>query len=54
MQADRQVLFGHWAALNGVTNQNQITALDTGCAWGNKLTALKLEDQEIYTCDKLN
>ena len=54
MQPDRQVLFGHWAAINGVTNQNQITALDTGCAWGNKLTALKLEDQEIYTCDKLN
>jgi len=48
------VLFGHWAALNGFTNKKNITALDTGCAWGNKLTAMRLEDNEFFSCDKLN
>ena len=48
------ILFGHWAALNGFTNKKNITALDTGCAWGNKLTAMRLEDNEFFSCDKLN
>ena len=48
------LLFGHWAALNGFTNKKNITALDTGCAWGNKLTAMRLEDNEFFSCDKLN
>jgi len=48
------LLFGHWAALNGITNSNKITALDTGCAWGNKLTTIRLEDNSIFSCDKLN
>ena len=48
------ILFGHWAALNGITCKNNITALDTGCAWGEKLTAIRLEDNSIFSCDKLN
>ena len=48
------ILFGHWAALNGFTKKKNITALDTGCAWGNKLTAMRLEDNEFFSCDKLN
>ena len=48
------LLFGHWAALNGITGVSKITALDTGCVWGNKLTAMRLEDYKIYSCDKLN
>ena len=48
------ILFGHWAALEGFTGKNNISALDTGCAWGNKLTALRLEDKTIFSCDKLN
>ncbi len=39
-----QVLFGHWAALGGKTDNKNIHALDTGCAWGEKLTALRLDD----------
>ena len=48
------ILFGHWAALNGITGKDNITALDTGCAWGNKLTAIRIEDKATFSCDKLN
>ncbi len=38
------VIFGHWAALQGNANHAKRYALDTGCVWGAKLTALRLED----------
>ena len=54
LNEETHLLFGHWAALEGFTGKNNISALDTGCAWGNKLTALRLEDKTIFSCDKLN
>ncbi|WP_101674847.1 symmetrical bis(5'-nucleosyl)-tetraphosphatase [Alloalcanivorax mobilis] len=39
-----RVLFGHWAALEGHTGVERVEALDTGCVWGNRLTALRLDD----------
>ena len=54
LDENTHILFGHWAALNGVTGKDNITALDTGCAWGNKLTAIRLEDRATFSCDKLN
>ena len=54
LEENTHILFGHWAALNGVTGKDNITALDTGCAWGNKLTAIRLEDKATFSCDKLN
>lgn len=54
LEENTHILFGHWAALNGVTGKDNITALDTGCAWGNKLTAIRLEDRATFSCDKLN
>ena len=53
MKGNTHILFGHWAALDGVTNKSRITALDTGCSWGKRLTAMRLEDQQIFSCDKL-
>ena len=45
---DHKLLFGHWAALEGKTNTANIFALDTGCVWGRKLSALRLEDQQWF------
>ncbi len=45
------VLFGHWAALNGTTHQTNTFALDTGCVWGNKLSLLDLNSKDICTVD---
>ena len=44
-----QVYFGHWAALEGYTGQAHATALDTGCVWGNSLTALRLDDNKRFS-----
>lgn len=46
--ADTKIIFGHWAALNGVTTKPNLFALDTGCVWGNKLTAMRLEDEARF------
>ena len=54
LNKNTHLLFGHWAALDGFTGKENITALDTGCAWGNKLTAMRLEDLSMFSCDKLN
>jgi bis(5'-nucleosyl)-tetraphosphatase (symmetrical) len=40
-------LFGHWAAL-GYMKKDGIVALDTGCAWGRELTALRLDDGKVF------
>ena len=41
------VICGHWSALSLQVKSNLI-ALDTGCIWGGSLTAIRLEDREIF------
>lgn len=46
---DLKIIFGHWAALGGVTNTLNTYALDTGCIWGYCLTAMRLEDERRFS-----
>lgn len=41
------IVFGHWSAL-GLQIRDNVIALDTGCLWGGKLTAIRLEDRRIF------
>ena len=43
------IIFGHWAALMGKHTPEKIHAIDTGCAWGHTLTALRLEDKKRFS-----
>ncbi|CAM2141474.1 Bis(5'-nucleosyl)-tetraphosphatase, symmetrical [Pararobbsia alpina] len=38
---DTTIVFGHWAAL-GLQIRDNLCALDSGCVWGNRLSALRL------------
>ena len=44
---DKTVLFGHWSAI-GLHIGYDTYALDSGCRWGGRLTALRLDDEEIF------
>ena len=46
-----QLIFGHWAALQGKTISPQIQNVDGGCVWGNQLIAYRLEDQLLFQVD---
>lgn len=39
-------LTGHWAAM-GLKFHDNLCALDTGCVWGNDLTAMRLSDKQL-------
>lgn len=42
-----RVLFGHWAA-RGLTIESNLVGLDTGCVWGRTLTAMRLDNREVF------
>lgn len=44
---DATVIFGHWSALGLMVNENAI-ALDTGCLWGGPMSAIRLEDRQLF------
>lgn len=46
-----QIIFGHWAALQGKTISANIQNIDGGCVWGNQLMAYRLEDQQQFAVD---
>ena len=52
--ADVTVAFGHWSTL-GWLGRSDLLALDTGCAWGECLSAMRLgagpDDRELIQVD---
>jgi bis(5'-nucleosyl)-tetraphosphatase (symmetrical) len=44
---DTPLIFGHWSAL-GLIKRPDLFGLDTGCLWGRRLTALRLEDRRLF------
>ena len=45
---DHVVVCGHWSAL-GLLVRPDLAALDTGCVWGRRLTAMRLEDRRLFS-----
>lgn len=45
---DLRILFGHWSTL-GLYRGDGVVALDTGCLWGGRLTALRLDGPQAAT-----
>jgi bis(5'-nucleosyl)-tetraphosphatase (symmetrical) len=45
--ATTTIIFGHWSAL-GLKITDRVAGLDSGCVWGGQLTALRLEDRQLY------
>jgi bis(5'-nucleosyl)-tetraphosphatase (symmetrical) len=45
--ADATIVIGHWSTL-GLINRRDLIALDTGCLWGGRLTAVRLEDRQVF------
>lgn len=44
---DHTLLVGHWSAL-GLRVFDNLLSIDTGCLWGGRLTAVRLEDRQIF------
>jgi len=44
---DATIVIGHWSTL-GLINRSDLIALDTGCLWGGRLTAIRLEDRQVF------
>jgi bis(5'-nucleosyl)-tetraphosphatase (symmetrical) len=45
------LVFGHWAALMGVTHSDDYLAIDTGYVWGNYMTLFNFDSGERTYCD---
>lgn len=47
---DHRIVFGHWSTLGQVAwPQERVWCIDTGAVWGGRLTALRLEDQRLFS-----
>ncbi|HEY8607313.1 MAG TPA: symmetrical bis(5'-nucleosyl)-tetraphosphatase [Noviherbaspirillum sp.] len=47
---DVTVVFGHWSTL-GLMMRENVISLDTGCLWGGKLSACRLQDRSVVQVD---
>lgn len=51
---NEKIIFGHWAALKGKTDTVNAMAIDTGCVWGHRLTAIRLNDFSYFSVPAQN
>lgn len=48
---DTRIVFGHWSTL-GLYDDDGVLGLDTGCLWGGRLTAARLDGKfKLYSVD---
>ena len=45
------LIFGHWSQL-GLNFYKNFICLDSGCVWGGKLTALRIDDYKVFQVKK--
>jgi bis(5'-nucleosyl)-tetraphosphatase (symmetrical) len=50
VSAGQSLIFGHWSTL-GLHESKDVVALDSGCLWGNALSAMRLHDRKIFQID---
>ena len=48
--AETPIVCGHWAAL-GLVVRDDLLSIDTGCVWGRRLSALRLQDRRVFQCE---
>lgn len=48
--AESVLVTGHWSAL-GLRIEPKLLALDSGCLWGRHLTAVRLDDRQVFQVD---
>lgn len=46
-----KLLFGHWSLLKERCPVPNVFALDTGCVWGGRLSALRLDDETWFSSE---
>lgn len=47
---DDRIIFGHWASLEGRTDNQKVIGLDTGCVWGGSLSLYCLDTRVWIRC----
>jgi len=50
---NNKILFGHWSTIHLGNEKNfkqyNVYPLDTGCLWGGELTAMRLDDEKLFS-----
>jgi bis(5'-nucleosyl)-tetraphosphatase (symmetrical) len=46
-RAEPAIVCGHWSTL-GLKLSERLLALDSGCVWGGRLSAVRLEDRALF------